>query len=312
MPTQSLVLRGQIGRRLTIAEMDNNFLYLEGLLNCISDGGLNNSISCDSHHSKIIGGENNRISYCSPDSVIGAGISDSIVCYSCKSSIISGEDNLICCGSLSTILGGCFNRVTESGKSSVIGGYNNQIRSFNTYDSIVQGGCGNVINYQSRTSGIFAGNNNYIYCSAVGNMGPYASTTIVGGSCNVICCNSPDSSILGGRYSIVNQSTNSVILGGYGNQMCYNNYNYDGTFCSSNSAIVGGYYNCILGSSLNSSILGGKGNVVCDYSYNSTVIGGCYNSLQNNSCDSTILVGRYNCMYETVVSSSIIGGLQTV
>ena len=32
MPTQSLVLRGEIGRRLTIAEMDGNFTYLESLV----------------------------------------------------------------------------------------------------------------------------------------------------------------------------------------------------------------------------------------------------------------------------------------
>jgi len=31
MPTQSLILRGQIGRRLSIAEMDGNFTYLETL-----------------------------------------------------------------------------------------------------------------------------------------------------------------------------------------------------------------------------------------------------------------------------------------
>ena len=33
MPTQSLVLRGEIGRRLTISEMDGNFTYLESLAN---------------------------------------------------------------------------------------------------------------------------------------------------------------------------------------------------------------------------------------------------------------------------------------
>ena len=31
MPTQSLILRGNINRRLTVAEMDGNFTYLESL-----------------------------------------------------------------------------------------------------------------------------------------------------------------------------------------------------------------------------------------------------------------------------------------
>jgi len=42
MPTQSLVLRGQIGRRLSIAEMDGNFTYLETLA---QEGGTGGSIS---------------------------------------------------------------------------------------------------------------------------------------------------------------------------------------------------------------------------------------------------------------------------
>ena len=41
MPTQSLVLRGQIGRRLSIAEMDGNFTYLETLS---QEGGIGGSI----------------------------------------------------------------------------------------------------------------------------------------------------------------------------------------------------------------------------------------------------------------------------
>ena len=42
MPTQSLVLRGVIGRRLTIAEMDGNFTYLESLAQ--SGGGTGSSL----------------------------------------------------------------------------------------------------------------------------------------------------------------------------------------------------------------------------------------------------------------------------
>ena len=44
MPTQSLVLRGEIGRRLTIAEMDGNFTYLESLAQSESSAQPNNQI----------------------------------------------------------------------------------------------------------------------------------------------------------------------------------------------------------------------------------------------------------------------------
>ncbi len=134
MPTQSLVLRSQIGRRLTIAEMDGNFTYLEDLAQTggISPG-LCNTISEDSLYSSTIGGGYNTISYCS-----------------IYSSIIGGFCNSIICSSKTTILGGCCNYVGSNdyygtnSAGTIIGAADSAL-GLASFNSSILGGSDNTV-----------------------------------------------------------------------------------------------------------------------------------------------------------------------
>jgi hypothetical protein len=147
MPTQSLILRGQIGRRLSIAEMDGNFTYLETLAQeggTVSSGSIsipenfipvgtgngltsssnlifditynnlksapNSTIGTNSCQSSIIGGSYNTISE-NEGSVIIGGIGNNICCNSDFSAILGGVGNNICCNSQFSIISGSYNKI---------------------------------------------------------------------------------------------------------------------------------------------------------------------------------------------------------
>jgi len=121
MPTQSLVLRGEIGRRLTISEMDGNFLYLENLTkDAGGNTGLCNTVSTDSVYSSTIGGGYNTI-----------------CCTSIYTSIIGGKCNTIFYSSQSSILGGCNNYIGyndyygPNSSSSIIGAADSSLGALN-------------------------------------------------------------------------------------------------------------------------------------------------------------------------------------
>ena len=106
MPTYSLTLRENIGRRLTIQEMDDNFLYLQQLAEEEGGGGFG-----------II-----------PSNEIPYGSTSSGVTYSSNltfngSSIVSGFNNSASCDSLySAIIGGIYNNISTSSCGSIISG----------------------------------------------------------------------------------------------------------------------------------------------------------------------------------------------
>ena len=190
MPTQSLVLRGQIGRKLTIAEMDGNFTYLEELGMC---GG--SSINLESGFVAIADGSgnatgSNNFTFDQDDKVLSVGTSHYIN-DSCYSVIVGGYGNTLNgdgVGNYSTsILGGVYNRICySSGYSSIVGGYENRLE------------------YYSRYSSIIAGRSNCINDSC--------NSILIGGCTNCLCENSGCSTIIGGADNCIIDSRFSSIL----------------------------------------------------------------------------------------------------
>ena len=130
-----------------------------------------------SYQSSIIGGDNN---------ILGEYYSSSITN---NSSIIGGSHNNLKFYSSNTILGGDCNYMTNSYKSSIIGGYKNNI-NLNGYNSSVIIGSGNsYINgnkgYNTNYNSIISSNNSGIYnsynSSIIGGSHLYLS-----GNCNVV------------------------------------------------------------------------------------------------------------------------------
>ena len=135
MPTQSLVLRGQINRRLTISEMDGNFTYLENLAqssdNSLEEGYIllgsgvgnpatgSNNLTFDKFCKNLISGENNSISDSDSSSIIG-GYGNTINGDgegNFNVTIVGGSYNSLYCGSdYSSIIGIIHNVFFKSGK----------------------------------------------------------------------------------------------------------------------------------------------------------------------------------------------------
>lgn len=109
MSTQSLVLRGVIGRRLTIHEIYDNFTYLEDLAqyeqtsisqNAVTVGtGTSLTSSPDftidiSKNNLSLGGTNNEIDLVNSNNVILGGYCN-VICESDESAIIGGSCNMV-------------------------------------------------------------------------------------------------------------------------------------------------------------------------------------------------------------------------
>ena len=88
---------------------------------------------------------------------------------------------------------------------------------------------------------------------------------------NIICCNSCNSTILGGCCNVINDG---------GRQ----------------SSIIGGYYNEAAFLTRNSSIIGGCCNILDNNVCESTILGG-FNNCIYHSCRSSIIGGRGHDMY---------------
>ena len=143
-----------------------------------------------------------------------------------------------------TIIGGCRNTICDTDYTSIIGGYCNMLSGESDYSGVFSSSCAYI--YDTQYSGIFAGCCNRITDGGGNSNG---KSTIIGGASNHITNCSNKSSVLGGVNNYMNFSDNSVIIGGYGNRICENNYCYTGPYCAilcqSNASILGGYYNCI-------------------------------------------------------------------
>ena len=333
MSTYSLILRENLGRKLTITEMDNNFRYLQNLAAGTS------SLVIDTN--QIVYGTGDGVSstqsFTFDPTNKNVGLGSSYFEGSCRSNIIASNGAMFgSCGS--TILGGnamvdnndpsiCFYGSPYGG--AIVGGTNNLITSGN-HTSYRDGGTTYIYNKINST-----------YCSS--------DSVIIGGFCNqnnssdgssIIggCCNtnqySGKSSIIGGQFACVNNSNLSSIIGGCRSKV-YDS-NCSGLFSGScnklyyvcESTISGGRRNCIQGydggfarcSSIiggncnkiclsdDSSIIGGYCNKICCNVSNSSIIGGYGNDLNFDSDGSGIIGGYYNDISNCSRYSSIIAG----
>jgi hypothetical protein len=126
MPTQSLTLRGEIGRRLTIQEMDDNFTYLEGLAEEQGDQP-NNQIAVGTGTGLT---SSESFTFDNVCSNLLASLDSSITCGSFQSAIIGGCSNTICSNEGSVILGGYANTISCGSDYSIISGHYNNINCF--------------------------------------------------------------------------------------------------------------------------------------------------------------------------------------
>jgi hypothetical protein len=226
-----------------------------------------------------------------------------------KSSIIGGQYNVVFNSVRTSIIGGCNNTIaTASCNSSIIGGNDNIINSLIGVSII--GGISNIVSSQSYYSSIVGGKFNTLSCSR--------SSSIIGGQCNnslssyssIIAgqCNKNynnfASSVLAGRINIICDNSNySSIIGGHCNRICST---------SRASSIVGGYRNILNISSCNSSIIGGRSNTLNGTSSNSSIVGGRSNTLNGTSNYSSITGGYNNKLCNLSNYSSIVGGINNI
>jgi len=245
-----------------------------------------------------------------------------------------------CCNcntrSVSSIIGGFCNSILSGGNCNIIGGgvCNTIVGSFSSFG----GGFANSIN--GSFSNIFGGYSNNIQsdCSIIGG-GKQNSiccnlNTLLGGCLNKICLDT--NNFIGGGYSntICGQANSSsgylnTIIGCFsnisGNQNCINNVLYGSNngclstitnSCNStNNAynscisgnlqndILGGTYNCIVGTKGNTILIGCQNNILnanaCCIDFG-LILNGCLNCLDGGgdcvsySCYSTILNGTNN------------------
>ena len=262
MPTYSLTLRSQKQGKITIEELDNNFLYLQDLASQ-SGGG-----SVDIDPGQIAFGSPSGLTS-SPYFIINPISEDPIFgTFFGGGNLILGAqgpqgNSISGTTSVSLVMGGLSNQIIDNdsiGKynlpssSSIIGGIYNRIENQSIFSTIL-GGFENKIYYNSPISSIIGGYFNTIYCSG--------NSSIISGSNNCMC------------YT----SLNSIIAG---RENCIQNYSYYST-------IIGTRDSCI-DSSEYSSILAGGINTICDS--NCSVILGGNNLTLNNKCN-TVLVPNF-------------------
>ena len=169
MPTYSLTLRQSVNRKLTIQEMDENFLYLESISGGGTGGaggGINGTI------------DSNQVVYGVSSTEIGS--SSKFTFDSTNSNLIIGTTNSIdSCSKYSAIIGGFYNSIANNSftygpyfvesVSTIQGGLANQICN-SSAGSIIGGGITNTISNFSPLSGIIGGQGNGINNSSLGSI----------------------------------------------------------------------------------------------------------------------------------------------
>jgi hypothetical protein len=310
MSTYSLLLRGPLGRKLTIAEMDGNFLYTKDIADVAlevanealvaANTGGTTSVLLDPNHNLLAG----------VDSFFAGGSSQSYILSSnslisgSKGSTILGGNSVTCNpGDCFTgapfggfILGGTNNFITSGDSCSYnYGGntyiYNNPNASINTSGGSVIGGCSNV-NYESNNASIIGGfcNTNEVSCNS----------SIIGAQ-NACVCSSNSSSVIGGTNNCLFSSNNSVILGGNGLTLS----NVNNTVLVDNLIVKGDltdYYG--------NTIVGGGGTASVSINENEVAFGtgDGITSSENFKFDSTnksLSVGSLNSLCNSIGSNII-------
>jgi hypothetical protein len=309
--TYTLKVTQTAGSTFSFGEVDGPVMTAVELVSGGDNWNESDNSVVESTRSNVKGGESNTIC-CSQNSTIIGG-EDNEICGSgavCNSGIFAGSDNFIYGSSESVIIGGCCNIIcTNDNYNAIIGGCCNIIYGSVDYSAIVGGACNLIYgDTYADYSAILAGCENQNYNSEY--------SVILGGACNSLYC-SPYSGILAGCCNSIDDcSCESAILAG-----CYNCI----SGCSDISAILAGCENCITQNSDCSTIIGGTDNIICnssrnssiistvcacigDYSCNSLILGGCCNFIRCNSSNSFIIGSCDSCMCLNVKNSSIISG----
>ena len=179
MSTYSLTLRQDVGRKLTITELDGNFLYLQ-------DTAFNASGNLPDTFVSIGDGLGNP-----------ATGSELFTFDSTCKNLIVGDGHTKNDTDNGVIIGGYSNTLDGDGEglfnSSIIGGQYNKI-CYRSDESSIIGGYENCINYYSCRSSILGGRCNCVIDNS-------RESTIIGGAYNKICNDSCCSSIMGGCYN---------------------------------------------------------------------------------------------------------------
>jgi len=334
----ALILRSEIGRRLTVPEIDGNFTYLENLAKGLTagvtirfpDGATAfdfSSIGTVSVLGDILPYSNDVYNLGSTTSkwnniytkdlyVASQSIYIGDLKLSSEEGVLLVNGNIISSNSGSIAINtdevgfGTGTGLTSSGNFKFNSTCDNFIQSKNSTiatssnSTIIGGACNIIEGFGIDNSGVsvksFSSTITGGQCNTLSNSN-YSS--IVGGQCNTLSCNSDRSSIVGGSgNSITIFSQNSSIVGGYKNTLS----------CSDNSLILGGCCNTLSNSNY-SSIVGGYKNTLS--SCNSNIFGGCLNNLGTSSY-SSIVGGSNNTISgtldvsgkSTTMFSTIIGG----
>jgi len=274
MPTYSLTLREPLGRKLTIQEVDNNWLYLQDLAS--QSGGVGSQGATGPQGATGSAGPQGATG---PSGVGGTIDISQIVFGGTPSGLTSSIQFTFDKQTNNLILGESHSITGTSSRSVILGGqcnsfYNNELH-LGPYDV-----------YSNST--IIGG-----YCNQINQMSP--GSIIGGGFQNCISDISVGSGIIGGLNNFICYSTGSVISGGYLNCIYESRYSF-----------LSGCYNKILSS--NYSNISGNCNKICEYSNYSAIQGGFCNIISCDSCMSSIIGGNKNIVGSQSCNSVIIGG----
>lgn len=241
----------------------------------------------------IIGGENNYIDradkagiFVGENNTINKGSNNTVIVNGVNHTIIDISPN-------SSIIGGDTNEIEQNTNSSLIGGSGNTV-SIGTFNNIIGGYDGTIENsYNSNMIGLSKN----------------SQITRIRDSYN--------SSIISGEDHQIDYGYNSVIIGGQDSDL----KGAGSEDAVTDSSIIGGNINSIIGENARSSIIGGSENSIDNYndnaivattggtlylSYRSGIFGGRDHTL-SNSTDSHIFSGENNLIDESNISS-VLGG----
>ena len=298
-------------------------------------GGEKHSISGASNtadYSTIINGSTNTISQSRNAIVIGgsnvliSGGSDQSHAILAKDSWINGnsdnsglyatDTSYITSSNLSTIMGGFTNRIVNNSNGGILAGTQNILSSSTlTFYSVLAGGYDNRV-YNSNGSSTFGGNHSRIYNNNYSTiLGGYQNqisgtsiytdyynailagsqnkitgatdSVIIGGYQNNVYNDAIDSVIIGGRNNNINGHNYSVILGGSGNTIDFDFYTGE-----NNSEAIISSYDCILTGTTRSGVMSSIGSIITA-SYDTTIIGGNNNKIYQFK-NSAIIGGKNN------------------
>ena len=304
----ALILRSEIGRRLTVPEIDGNFTYLENLAKGLTAGVTirfpDGATAFDFSSIGTVSVLGDILPYSNDVYNLGSTTSKWNNIYT-KDLYVASQSIYIGDLKLSSEDGALLvnGNIISSNNGSIA--INTDEVGFGTGTGLTSSGnfkfnstCDNFI--QSKNSTIATSSN----------------STIIGGACNIIegfgidnsgvSVKSFSSTITGGQCNTLSNSNYSSIVGGNCNTIEGGLDNSGKSISSFSSTITGGQCNTISNSSNSSIVGGGSGNSIASFSNLSSIVGGSSNTLSCSSNFSSILGGSCNTVCNSY-RSSIVG-----